>query len=374
MGAYSALADFPETKTSDGDVTSLRRDLEGHPPPAVSSTSTFFIRALPILASLCWLGTLTTLLVMWAVEGHRVYSGTSGAVPYVSDVAYYHRHLSVAGSSAAAIFFVASLSVERALRSTRVLPEVTSHRKLWQVVGIADVFTGACAGLALCLLSVYDSFHTPKAHLGFAICFIVFHVLSGLLQTIEVSRLWHEHPDRHGLRDGCLLKWLILAISSGSGLAFIGLHYKCSGNAYLEPVDTCYRVTTAAAICQWIACYCWGAYMSTLIIDLWPVHRHTLRALPRMQADSKGNIHGVWLPSATDPNALYEYRPIPAHLELQRFPPAQGPDDAAPCGVRLAPRRGFDAEFEDDETYSRHTTRRQQDWYETGKRASRRVR
>ena len=193
MGAYSALADFPETKTSDGDVTSLRRDLEGHPPPAVSSTSTFFIRALPILASLCWLGTLTTvsstegirnrhvlevliaacssqLLVMWAVEGHRVYSGTSGAVPYVSDVAYYHRHLSVAGSSAAAIFFVASLSVERALRSTRVLPEVTSHRKLWQVVGIADVFTGACAGLALCLLSVYDSFHTPKAHLGFAVC------------------------------------------------------------------------------------------------------------------------------------------------------------------------------------------------------------
>ena len=52
-------------------------------------------------------------------------------------------------------------------------------------------------------------------------------------------------PDRHGLRDGCLLKWLILAISSGSGLAFIGLHYKCSGNAYSEPVDTCYRVTSA---------------------------------------------------------------------------------------------------------------------------------
>lgn len=109
-------------------------------------------------------------LVMWAVGGHKVYSGTSGAVPYVSDVAYFHRHLSVAGTAAAAIFFVASLSVERALRSTRVLPEVTSNRKLWQVVGIADVFAGAFAGLALFLLSVYDSFHTPKAHLGFAVC------------------------------------------------------------------------------------------------------------------------------------------------------------------------------------------------------------
>ena len=191
MGTYSALSDFSEAKS---DLTSLRQDLYAHPPPEVSRTSTFFIRALPTLASICWLGTLTAvsstesagngyvlddvltaahasqLLVMWAVEGHKVYSGTSGAVPYVSDVAYFHRHLSVAGSSAAAILFVASLSVERALRATRVLPEVTSDRKLWQLIGIADVFTGACAGLALCLLSVYDSFHAPNAHLGFAVC------------------------------------------------------------------------------------------------------------------------------------------------------------------------------------------------------------
>lgn len=150
---------------------------------------------------------------MWAVEGHQVYSGTSGAVPYLSDAAYYHRRFFVPGSCATALFFVASLCVERSLRATRVLPEVTSDRALWQLVGIADVFTGACAGLALCLLSVYNSFHTPNAHLGFTaspryrripvtksltpslpaqICFIGFYVLSGLLQTIEVSRLWHE--------------------------------------------------------------------------------------------------------------------------------------------------------------------------------------
>lgn len=108
--------------------------------------------------------------------------------------------------------------------------------------------------------------------------------------------------------------------------------------------------------------------MSTLIIDLWPVHRHTLRALPRMQADSQGNIHGVWLPSAT---GLNEYRPIPGHLEMQRYPPAQGPDDATPCGVRLVPRRGFHAESDDDETRSSRNTRPQPEWYEIGKRTSR---
>lgn len=194
MATYSALSDFSEAKSSNADLTSLRQDLYAHPPPEGSRTSTFFIRALPTLASICWLGTLTAvssaksagnrhvlddvltavhtsqLLVLWAVEGHKVYSGTSGAVPYVSDVAYFHGHLSVAGSSATAVFFVASLSVERALRATRVLPEVTSDRKLWQLIAITDVFTGACAGLALCLLSVYDSFHTPNAHLGFAVC------------------------------------------------------------------------------------------------------------------------------------------------------------------------------------------------------------
>lgn len=106
---------------------------------------------------------------MWAVEGHKVYSGTSGAVPYLSDAAAYHRRFFVPGSCATALFFVASLSVERSLRATRVLPEVTSDRALWQLVGITDVFTGACAGLGLCLLSVYDSFHTPKAHLGFTV-------------------------------------------------------------------------------------------------------------------------------------------------------------------------------------------------------------
>jgi hypothetical protein len=109
------------------------------------------------------------LLVMWAVEGHKVYSGTSGAVPYLSDAASYHRRFFVPGSCATALFYVASLSVERSLRATRVLPEVTSDRALWHLVGIADVLTGACAGLGLCLLSVYDSFHTPRAHLAFTV-------------------------------------------------------------------------------------------------------------------------------------------------------------------------------------------------------------
>jgi hypothetical protein len=118
-----------------------------------------------------------------------------------------------------------------------------------------------------------------------------------------------------------------------------------------------------------------GAYMCTLIIDLWPVHRHAIRALPRVRADSKGKIHGVWLPSVTGSDALYEYRPIPAHLEMERYPPAQGPEDATPCGVRLVPKRGVYVDDAADETRSPpHSTRPPRDWYETGKQSSRRTR
>ncbi|GAA5984536.1 hypothetical protein JCM10908_003389 [Rhodotorula pacifica] len=350
-------------KSSSWDPTSLQDDLDAHPPPPVSRTSTVIIRALPTLATASWLTTLTALLVSWAVEGHQVYSSTSGAVPYLSDVAYHHRSIFLAGCCATASFYVSSLSTERSLRATRILPEVTTDRKLWHMVGVADVFTGGCAAMALVAMSVYDIVHAPNAHIGFAICFIVFLDLSGLLQTVEVSHLWHEHPDRHDLRDGCLLKWLIMAIASACGIAFAALHYRCGGDAFAEPVESCYRTITAAAILQWIACYGWGAYLSTLIIDLWPVHRHTVRALPPMQADARGGIHGVWLPSGTArSSAPYGYQPIPPHMEVERYPPAQGPEDTSPCGVRLVPRRGFSTGFRDDV--------QGREWYEAGKRSA----
>jgi hypothetical protein len=38
-----------------------------------------------------------------------------------------------------------------------------------------------------------------------------------------------QTPDRHSLRDSCLLKWLIMAVSAVSGPAFVILDYKCSG-------------------------------------------------------------------------------------------------------------------------------------------------
>lgn len=41
-----------------------------------------------------------------------------------------------------------------------------------------------------------------------------------------------------------------MAVSAVSGPAFVILDYKCSGNAYEEPVNTCYRVISTAHTCS----------------------------------------------------------------------------------------------------------------------------
>lgn len=90
--------------------------------------------------------------------------------------------------------------------------------------------------------------------------FIVCVTLSGILQTVEVEHLWHEQsvfslsdrpsrtdtllrsPDRHDLRDGTILKWIILSLSSAAGLSFVFLDIACSDDARHEPWPKCYRI------------------------------------------------------------------------------------------------------------------------------------
>lgn len=101
---------------------------------------------------------------------------------------------------------------ERILRAHRVLAEVTDARTLWHVVAIADVWAGALAAIALLGMAGYDLVHYPQAYAALAVslrlpyyplhwlkvttrlqtCAVIFLSLSGLLQTVEVTRLWHE--------------------------------------------------------------------------------------------------------------------------------------------------------------------------------------
>ncbi|BGP27123.1 frag1/DRAM/Sfk1 family protein [Rhodotorula toruloides] len=272
-----------------------------HPPATLPAWASVCLISFPVLATLAWAGTLLALLLTWIfVDQRAAYDFTQGLVPYFSAIAVRHQNILVPGSIATAIFYFLSLLAERFLRTMRVTREATDEKILWAGISGLDVTMGGLAALALVLLATFDTQNGPIQHNAFSIMFIVCVTLSGILQTVEVEHLWHEHPDRHDLRDGTILKWIILSLSSAAGLSFVFLGLACHADARQEPWPRCYRIITASAIFQWVACFGVAFYFATLILDLHPLHRHSLRATPVAWADRSG-IRGLYLPSTETP-------------------------------------------------------------------------
>ncbi|BGP42905.1 hypothetical protein JCM10449v2_006920 [Rhodotorula kratochvilovae] len=295
----------PPTRSSRSPRFNLQDALDAAEPPPVNLVTSIFIRAIPIVATLSWLATLLTLLFLWIFQDNRLrYRSYMGSLPFLSSIGAAHPTVFLIGSAATAVFYVLALFTERLLRATRVLTEATEERHLWVAVGCADVLVGLLAGVALVLLGAFNSFDFPREHDAFMIAFVVCVTVSGLLQTIEVEHLWHEHPDRHDLRDGAILKWVFLVFSSGAGTSFWVLQTLCGGDATAVPYERCYRITTAAAALEWAAAFGLGFYCATLILDLWPMTRHAPRAHPVVWADREG-VRGVWVahPAAAETGA-----------------------------------------------------------------------
>ncbi|GAA6036328.1 hypothetical protein JCM8097_001669 [Rhodosporidiobolus ruineniae] len=277
------------------DPAALQEALDAHPAPkSVGRATVWLVRAIPILATLSWLGTLLILLFTWLFVDHKIkYKWYLGWMPYLSDVGADNKRVFLVGNILTAVFFVASLAQERLLRAKRVMIEATDERLLWAYVGAVDILIGTTGGIALVLLAIFDAFNYPSEHNLFMSTFIVCVALTGLLQTVEVEHLWHEHPDRHDLRDGTILKWIVLAFSVACGGAFWILYAVCDGDATKAPYPRCYRITTASAILEWAACFGCAFYLATLIVDVWPLHRHS-PPTPVVWADRSG-IRGLWI-------------------------------------------------------------------------------
>ncbi|GAA5824879.1 hypothetical protein JCM11251_005377 [Rhodosporidiobolus azoricus] len=279
---------FPPRQISTAD--GLQRALDDHPPPPELHTATvWLIRTFPILATVSWLGTLISLFFLWLFSDHKQrYPPSLGGMPYLSDVGARHKTVFFVGNTCTAVCFVVTLFEERLLRARRVMVEATEEKHLWVSIGVLDVFLGLVAGISLVLLAVFDPTGWEKEHCVLFTIFVTCITLSGLLQTLEVEHLWHEHPDRHDLRDGTILKWSFLLFSSACGIAFAILYATCDGDATTEPFEQCYRITTAAALLQWSSALGLSLYFSTLILDLWPLHRHHPSPTPVVWADKTG--------------------------------------------------------------------------------------
>ncbi|GAA5907109.1 hypothetical protein JCM8208_004515 [Rhodotorula glutinis] len=278
LGAPAPYSDSDEDDDRDDSCFDCRSAFDAEP-PAVKMLTTVFIRAIPVLATVSWLGTLLALLGLWTFQDGRArYQQSDGSLSSIASVGAAHRLTFLSGSISTAIFYVLSLVTERFLRTTRVLTEATDERPLWVAVGCVDVLVGLGAAASLILLAVFDTVEFPHEHDILLIAFFVCVVVSGLLQTTEVEHLWHEHPDRDDLREGAFLKLVFLTVVAVSGLGFWILKTLCKGDATSVPYERCYRLVTASATLQWLSALFLAAYLATLILDLWPIGRHTRRA------------------------------------------------------------------------------------------------
>ncbi|GAA5948637.1 hypothetical protein JCM3775_004160, partial [Rhodotorula graminis] len=239
IGARSLCGD--SDRDEDDSRLDCRRDFDAEP-PAVKWLTTTFIRCIPVLATLSWLGTLLALLGLWTFQDGRARLASDGSLSSIASIGASHRLTFLFGAISTAVFYSLSLVTERFLRTTRVLTEVTDERYLWVAVGCADVLVGVLASASLVLLAVFDTVEFPHEHDILLIAFFVCVIVSGLLQMTEVERLWHEHPDRDDLREGAFLKAVLLAVVAASGLGFWVLSTLCGGDATAVPYRRCYRL------------------------------------------------------------------------------------------------------------------------------------
>lgn len=104
-----------------------------------------------------------------------------------SDVGAVHQTLFIAGTSLTLLFFSLTLIFERWLRHLRRLPGAIDDRST--TLSIVSVVFGICGGIALVLLSVYNTIAHPKIHSIMTLIFVVCNTVSTTCQTFEVRVL-----------------------------------------------------------------------------------------------------------------------------------------------------------------------------------------
>lgn len=260
----------------------------------------------PVIASLCWLGTLLGLLIHWNVIGQPHYPSMdpTQSIAYISDVgAQELKPLFIAGSAVTTVAVEIGFFADRWLRHRgRLARNLTLLEKVLSGLSMVFAIIGA-AGLIL--LSIFDTWRHPRLHDVFLLLFIVGYVVSAIFICWEYQRLRRSKffytifqyiiplPKlmRRNLADFGYIKILRISywikiffilvevalaigkprlISSRSGV--IGNANRTFQTAF---VSTNWSKTyNAAAVLEWTVAFIFTFYLASFIVDLWPA-RHT---------------------------------------------------------------------------------------------------
>ncbi|KAL7416577.1 Frag1/DRAM/Sfk1 [Mrakia frigida] len=243
---------------------------------------------LPLLAALVWLSGLIALLGLWARNGTPRYEPDQANIAFISDVGAFHQELFIGICSATAAFYLFSLLAERWLRHSNRLPGHGETRGRREVVfGLLAILFCIFGGVALILLARFDAVDYGNVHWVSTVIFIISVAISAVFQSLEVQALKKDFPNRAHLVRNSILKLIVLVLALAVAISFGVLFIVCDGDVnYGESpseVTRCNRITSAAAVCEWVVAFIFAAYLFTLVLDLWPSGKSSPRYLRRVE-------------------------------------------------------------------------------------------
>ncbi|GJJ08627.1 hypothetical protein Clacol_002846 [Clathrus columnatus] len=190
----------------------------------------------PALGTVAWCGGLLAMIITWAAEGKPHYVSQQGSIPFISDIGAAERWFRHSG---------------------RLLPNLRQRERTFAILAI---FGSTLGGVALILLSIFDTARHEKLHRAFLLIFMVGVALSAIFTCLEFRWLNRAHRGSKQLRTSYIAKGIIVFVLVSLSIGF--------GGALDARHNAADILTILTAVLEWVIGFGFTFYLLTFIIDL----------------------------------------------------------------------------------------------------------
>ncbi|KAF8310490.1 hypothetical protein DL93DRAFT_2035074, partial [Clavulina sp. PMI_390] len=246
---------------------------------------------LPIIGWAAWFSMLWAMLGWWIAQGKPRYPWQDGSIAFISDIGATKtmQPVFIACTSVMAICFVLSVAADRLLRHQSRLPR--NMRRTERVLSYCAIAGATIGGVAITLVSCFNTNSFPRAHDVFLLFFMIGVALSAIFTTAELGLLDVYHQDHqriHGLlRLSYILKIVLVVVDVALAIAF---------GITLFQSDSVHNVS---AVLEWAVAFIFTFYLLTFVLDLWPArvaekgtyeveNGYAVEGFPREEAEGAG--------------------------------------------------------------------------------------
>jgi hypothetical protein len=135
-----------------------------------------------INASVVWLATIVTLFGRWGKNGFIRYDGDDGEIVYISNVGAKFKSGFILGTVTTGISYFLTLLFTKLYYDTEI------QQRFRRFTSLLSLIFCSISSISLILLSILDSINYKRAHYTFAGLFIVFTLLSAILNIVYRSK------------------------------------------------------------------------------------------------------------------------------------------------------------------------------------------